>query len=218
MNPLNLSNPRASLPCASFAQRCHAALMARVSPRQDELVATWKARLLTPLRGTVLEIGPGTGPNLKYYDPSVTWIGIEPNPAMHPYLHAEAARLGRAVTLRAAQGDRLPADEASVDAVVSTLVLCSVADPVGMVREIRRVLKPGGQFLFVEHVAAPRSTQLRQWQRWLRPLWRRLGDGCHPDRETWVTLEQAGFAQVDIHHFTLPAFLVGPHIAGVAIK
>lgn len=197
-------------------QRVFAWCMARTG--QSELVADRKRALLSNLQGNVLEIGPGTGPNLAYYAPGIRWIGIEPNPHMHSYLRAEAARLGLAVDLRTGTAERLAAADAGVDAVVSTLVLCSVADLPGTLREIRRVLRPGGQFVFIEHVAARRGTGLRRRQSLIRPLWRVIGDGCHPDREIGAAIAQAGFAQVDYQDFTIPVPIVGPHIAGRAVK
>lgn len=205
-------------PRAGWYQRLYAALMAHTSPHYDRLVEDRKEALFTPLTGVILEIGPGTGPNLKYFQPDTHWIGVEPNPAMHPYLRQEAEELGRPIELRSLQGDRLPAEDASVDAVVSTLVLCTVPDPVATVGEIVRVLKPGGRFVFIEHVAAPPHTGLRRLQRWVRPLWRRMADGCHPDRETGRTIGQAGFSHVELERFSLPVGIVKPHIAGVAFK
>jgi ubiquinone/menaquinone biosynthesis C-methylase UbiE len=80
------------------------------------------------------------------------------------------------------------------------------------------VLRPGGQFVFIEHVAAPEGTWLRRTQRWLKPIWSRLGEGCQPDRETWVALERAGFAKLDYSTFKAPVPLVSPQIMGVAVK
>jgi SAM-dependent methyltransferase len=139
---------------AGWYQRLFAWGMARSSTAHSALVAEHKRALLSSLQGDVLEIGPGTGPNLAYYAPGIRWIGVEPNPHMHPYLRREAERLGLTVDLRTGTAERLIAADASVDAVVSTLVLCSVADLPGTLREIRRVLRPGGPFVFIEHVAA----------------------------------------------------------------
>lgn len=193
-------------------------MLSRGSGRHERHVADRKRALLGDLHGTMLEIGPGTGVNLNYYPAGIRWIGIEPNPFMHPYLRKEADRLGLRVELRDGTAERLDFADGSLDAVVSTLVLCSVRDLAGTLGEIRRVLKPGGRFVFLEHVAAPAATWLRRVQRWVRPPWRALADGCCPDRETWLVLENAGFAQVNYERFRVPIPIASPHIAGLAIK
>lgn len=137
---------------------------------------------------------------------------------MHPYLRRQAERLGREIEIRQGAAERLDVKDASVDAVVSTLVLCSVTDQPATLAEVLRVLRPGGRFVFLEHVAAPRGTWRRLFQRALRPLWSMLGDGCQPDRETWRAIEQAGFAQVTCDHFRVPVPIVSPHVAGWATK
>ena len=203
---------------AGLAKRFHAWLMLKISETYEERSRERKLALFEDISGTVLEIGPGTGPNLKYYPANIYWIGIEPNPFMHVHLKAEAQRLGLPIELRGGSAERLEAEDGSVDAVVSTLVLCSVADLAHTFREIRRVLKPGGRFYFLEHVAARRGTALRSVQRLIRPLWSALGDGCQPDRETWSVLETAGFSRLEYEHFTMKIPITGPHIAGVAVK
>lgn len=203
---------------AGWYQRIHAHIMEQGKRSYEPLVRERKQALFGSLHGAVLEIGPGTGPNLAYYPQHTRWIGVEPNPHMHPYLYAEAARHGIAVELRSGSAERLPADDASVDVVVSTLVLCSVGDVAQTLREVRRVLKPGGRFVFVEHVAAPRGSRLRTVQNLIQPLWTPLADGCHPNRETWNDIEQAGFVDVRVEHFRLPVGPAGPHIAGVAVR
>ncbi len=203
---------------ASLYKRLFAYVMAKSSTQYDGMVADRKRSLLSGLHGSVLEIGAGTGPNLAYYSPDVQWLGIEPNPAMFPYAQREAQRLGRTVELRQGASERLEVPSDSMDAVVSTLVLCSVRDPRQTLQEILRVLKPGGQFVFIEHVAAPRETRLRRLQQVVRPVWQLWADGCQTDRETWTVIENAGFAQVQLDHFRLDAPLVGPHIAGRAVK
>jgi SAM-dependent methyltransferase len=137
---------------------------------------------------------------------------------MHPYLRATAAEHGLAVDLRLGQAEALPAADASLDAVVSTLVLCSVHDLQRTLAEVHRVLRPGGRFLFVEHVAAPEGSRLRIVQDLIRPPWQLFSDGCHPNRETGHAIEQAGFAEVQYELFTLPLPVIGPHIAGYAGK
>jgi SAM-dependent methyltransferase len=192
--------------------------LSRFHGRYERLVALRKRALFDGLAGTVLEIGPGTGANFAYYPPDIRWIGIEPNPFMHPYLLAAAARAGLSIDIHDGTADRIDLEDESADTVVSTLVLCSVPDVSGALREIQRVLRPGGRFLFIEHVAALPGTWLRRTQRMLRPLVRTLADGCHLDRDTSLAIERHGFAGVAYQRFRLPIPLVSPHIIGVATK
>ena len=208
----------ATIPKAGLLKRFHAWLVNRSSDAYEKLTKERKQKMLGELRGTVLELGPGTGVNLKFYSPEVKWIGVEPNPFMQDYLRKEAARLRREIDLRTLVAERLDVAGASVDVVVATLVLCSVADPARVLAEIQRVLKPGGQFIYIEHVADECGSRLRWWQDFLTPLWKRVGDGCHPNRETWKTIKAAGFARVETEHFRLPLGPVGTQIAGVAVK
>jgi SAM-dependent methyltransferase len=129
----------------SLYQRCFAWGLAAGGDAYERLVAIRKRELLGPLRGTVLEIGPGTGTNLAYLAPDVRWLGIEPNPHMERYLRREAEPLGRSIEVRSGTVERLDLMDASVDAVVSTLVLCSVPDQARALAEVRRVLRPGGR-------------------------------------------------------------------------
>jgi SAM-dependent methyltransferase len=199
-------------------QRFYAWALDRYNAPYERFMAERKGALFADLSGTVLEIGPGTGANLRHLPPSVQWLGVEPNPAMHGYLHAEAARQGRAVEVRQGSAEALPWPDGAVDAVLSTLVLCSVGDLAGTLAEIQRVLRPGGRFLFVEHVIAAPGTARRGVQRLLSPLWRRAADGCHPDRDTGAALHGAGFAEVHFERFEAPLPVVRPHIAGFARK
>lgn len=203
---------------SNCGKRLFAWLMAAESGTYDSAVGDRKQTLFANLQGNVLEIGPGTGPNLSYYPHDIHWIGIEPNPFMYPYLQKEAERLGLDIDLRSGSAERLEAEDNSMDAVVSTLVLCSVPDLASTLQEVLRVLKPGGRFLFIEHVAAPRGTWLRKVQSGIRPIWKVIADGCHPDRETWIALENAGFESVNYQHFQAPFPIVSPHIVGVATK
>ena len=202
----------------AWYKRFHARLIAAVSERHSREVESWKRDLVSPLRGTVVEIGPGTGANLSFLSPDVTWIGVEPNRHMERYLMAEALRLGRKVRLEVGVAEQLPFGDASVDAVLASLVLCTIRDVPRALQEIRRVLRVGGRFVFIEHVAAPSGSWGRRVQRLIRRPWGVLGDGCHPDRETWRAIEGAGFRSVELTHFRIPVPIVGPHIAGVAIR
>jgi len=202
--------------CWQWAQ---ALIQARLNGKYELSVAARKQSLFAGIRGDVLEIGPGTGVNLVYLPVGIRWIGIEPNKFMHGYLKELGLKLGLSIEIRLGTAEQLPVADNSIDAVISTQVLCSVADPARVLSEIQRVLKPGGRFLFVEHVAAAPGTGLRRWQRLARPISALIGDGCHPDRETWTDIEQAGFALIQLEHFEIEsAVLTKPHIAGVAMK
>lgn len=202
-------------------RRCLFAWMhARGEGTLHRLYGERKRSLLSDLEGDVLEIGPGPGCNFPYFPPGIRWTGVEPNPWMHRWIRAGAARAGFEASIIDGEAERLPAAGRAFDAVVATLVLCSVADPASALGEILRVLRPGGRFVFIEHVAAPAGSRLRRRQHLVAPLWRALADGCHPDRETWVPLEAAGFARLPIERFEVrvPFGIVGPHISGVAVK
>jgi SAM-dependent methyltransferase len=201
---------------ARWYKRLLAWALSQTNRRYDAMVADEKRTLLAPLDGTVLEIGPGGGNNLPFLRRGVHWIGVEPNPFFHDRLRARGERLGIDVDVRAATAEALPVADQSVDAVVSSLVLCSVGDVEATLREVRRVLRPGGRFVFIEHVAAPRGTGLRRVQHALSPLWGAFSDGCHVDRDTGRLIEAAGFSDVTLHNFRLPVPIMGPHIAGVA--
>lgn len=198
-------------------QRLFAALLARGSRRIEPHLADRKRRLLGDLRGDVLEVGPGTGINFPYFGPEVRWVGVEPNRQMVPYLRRAAAARGLPIEVREGTAERLPAADGSADAVVATHVLCSVDDVAAALQEVRRVLRPGGQFVFLEHVGAPPGTGLRRVQRLVKPVWRRLAAGCQPDRDTLAAIERAGFAGVEAESFRVPTLSVaGPHVAGRA--
>lgn len=202
----------------SLHRRLFAWFMDRVGERYEELVKERKRRLLDGLEGTVVEIGPGTGPNLRHLDEGVRWIGIEPNPWMDSYLAREARRRGRRIHLIRGRAESLCLADASVDAVLSTLVLCSVDPLDSALAEIHRVLKPGGRLVFIEHVGAPQGSWLRRLQRWIRPAWRRVADGCRPDRDTGQRIREAGFRRLELDTFRLPLPVVAPHVAGTAWK
>ena len=210
-------------PGRDLRRRMMARIYTKVQRKHDEHVADRKRELLARLSGTVLEIGPGTGVNFQYLPRAVTrWIGIEPNPHMHAELREVGARHDVATEFRTVSTEGMAVDDASVDAVLSTLVLCSVPDPSAVLRDVRRILVPGGRFVFLEHVASPRGTGLRRVQWLAKPLWRYIADGCCPDRELAQAIRDAGFARLELDEFRVPKSvvpsLVSPHIAGVAVK
>lgn len=196
--------------------RWFAAVMRLSSRHHEPLVSHYKKRLLAPLAGRVLEIGPGNGVNTAYYQVGVHWVGYEPN----SYLAADIPlRPDWELRQRPFGEPEEGGQEAgSYDAAVATLVLCSVPNPDECLAEIYARLKPGGQFVFVEHVAGPRGSSQRWWQDRLCPCWRWTAGGCHPNRETEAAILRAGFRIEQIDRFELGLGPAGPHIAGCARK
>jgi ubiquinone/menaquinone biosynthesis C-methylase UbiE len=180
--------------------------------------AARKRAALGALTGTVLEIGAGAGANFGYFRRGIRWLGLEPNPRRRGELARTAARYGQHAPVLAAPAERIPLGDASVDAVAATVVLCSVADQDAVLAEVRRVLRPGGRFVFFEHVAAPAGTWARLLQRCVAPVTRRFDGGCDPGRETWRAIEAAGFREVDASWYTgRPGFgLYQRYFGGVA--
>jgi len=182
------------------------------------MMAARKRALFGSISGTVIEIGPGAGPNIALYPRGIQWIGIEPNRFLHPYLRKTMQNAETSGEIRTGRAETMDFPTGSVDAVVGTLVLCSVPDVPRVLAEILRVLRPGGRYYFIEHVAAPGGTGMRTVQRLSRPIWTRLAGGCHPDRETWLSLEAAGFEELKYERFRLPVPVASPHIAGYGRK
>jgi len=181
---------------------------------------------------TVCEIGSGSAPNSAYYvnaprgPKALDWVAVDPNDAARAYAEANVAKHnggdGRRREIRArfvhGVGEALPLPDASVDVVVSTLTLCSVLDQRRTLREIRRVLKPGGRFLFLEHVLS-RDPNLAKVQIALTPMQISVADGCHLDRRTLDEIETSGlFASVNAEYYELDGFwVIAPQVAGIAV-
>ena len=164
-------------------------------------------RLLVPqAQGRVLEVGMGTGRNLPFYDRQRVSlvVGVDPAMQMHRLAQRRSRQAGIAVELMGLSAEHLPATDASFDTVVCTYTLCSIPDPLKALREMRRVLVPGGRLLFCEHGRAPDET-VRRWQDRLQPLWGALAGGCHLGRDVPALLEAAGFAAT-----MQSAYLAGP--------
>lgn len=177
-----------------------------------------KKALFADLPDTVVEIGPGPGTNLRYYRPGTRVIAVEPAPHMHRALRKAARRHDIELDLHPLNAEVLDLDDASVDAVVATLVLCSVGDPREVLSEVRRVLRPGGTFIFLEHVSADPGTTLHRIQGWLRRPWAWAFEGCELRRNTGAIIRAAGFDSVDEERFRVSSALLpfSPHVAGVA--
>lgn len=153
-----------------------------------------KRRALVPLaKGRVLEIGIGTGRNLPFYDRSQLsqLVGVDPAMQMHRLAKKRSEEAGLNVELMGLSAEKLPVPDDSFDTVVCTYTLCSIPDPAQALAEVRRVLKPGGQFLFCEHGRAP-DANVARWQDRLQPLWMPLAGGCHLDRDVPLLLRNAG--------------------------
>ena len=150
------------------------------------------------LTGTIVELGPGTGPNLRYYNPAARVIAVEPNPVMRDKLAANARQIGLDVDIRSVRGERIDVADATADAVICTLVLCGVDDPVQVIDEAYRILKPGGFFFFIEHVVAPEDSTTRKVQRAVKVPHRWMFNGCEVDRNTAKLLRESAFESVDI--------------------
>lgn len=202
----------------TLAQRWVHFIFRRGNKVYENVVQQRKRQLLSNLSGTVLEIGPGAGANLKYLPADVHFIGVEPSLLMRDSLKLEAQGLGRKIDIFDGSAGRLPVADASADAVISTLVLCSVPSVDGALREVFRVLKPGGKFIFIEHVAAPRGSVYRLFQKLVRPVWLRMNDHCDPVRETGESIRAGGFINVTYDEFRTKFPVVSPHIGGTAQK
>ena len=181
-----------------------------------------KEQLFADLPEVVVEFGSGPGTNLRYLRPGTRLLAVEPNPAMHASLRQAAAERGVELELLPHSADAIPLEDASVDAVICTLVLCTVPDPAAALAEAHRILTPGGRFLFIEHVAADPGTNrvLATQQRVLRRPWRWLFEGCELHRATGELVEAAGFSSVELRAGTAqPALLpVAPMVWGTATR
>jgi SAM-dependent methyltransferase len=195
-------------------------LLAKFEDDFHEETGPMKQERMKDLQGTVVEIGPGNGINFQYYPDGVNVIAVEPNPFMHDRLKEHAALSKAHVQLEGKFLHDLDIAPDSIDAVVCTLVLCTVPDPKAIMEEVLRILKPGGKYIFIEHVAAPAGTTKRKVQNFLFKPWRWLFEGCETNRDTGALLQSVGFSQVDMDCFDSKAMPppVSPGIVGVAVK
>jgi ubiquinone/menaquinone biosynthesis C-methylase UbiE len=195
-------------------RRLEAWALHRFSHRYNRKTDSIKRELLMQVAGRVLEIASGTGANLAYYRKDIEWTGLDPNPHAHRYALQTAQRLGLHAMTQAGRAEALPFESGSFDSVVATLTLCSVQDPAAALREVRRILRPGGRFFFLEHVAAPPHSPHRPVQERARP-WFRCLLGCNPALDTESLIRAAGFhlGPICAHQVDIP--VVRPHITGV---
>jgi len=167
-------------------------------------LAPYRQRVISLASGRVLEIGVGSGLNLPFYNSHATEIvGLDPHPKLIDMASHQASSVPAKILGGSAES--IPVDTASIDTVVTTWTLCTIPDVMAALREMRRVLKPRGQLLFVEHGLAPEEG-VRRWQHRLTPLWKGIAGGCHLDRPIAELVKNAGF---EIAHIET-GYMAGP--------
>jgi ubiquinone/menaquinone biosynthesis C-methylase UbiE len=203
--------------------RLLAAVYNRITrPSEEACLRQWRADLLHSLVGAVLEVGAGTGLNLPHYPRTLARLVLsEPDPYMRRRLQQRTRAEGwEQAEILAASLENLPLPADAFDAVVGTLVLCSVGRLDRALAEIRRVLKPGGRFVFIEHVAAEHRPRRLKWQHRIEPLWRPLAGNCHLTRRTADAIAAADLAIAGLKRESMRKAwpLVRPTIRGIALK
>ncbi|KAG3291968.1 methyltransferase like 7A, transcript variant X1 [Ictidomys tridecemlineatus] len=205
--------------------------MMKFSTTYNEQMAGKKQELFSKLQDfagpsgklSLLEVGSGTGTNFKFYPPGCRVTCVDPNPNFEKFLFksiAENRHLQFERFLVAAGENMHQVTDSSVDVVVCTTVLCSVENQEQMLREVCRVLRPGGAFFFIEHVADEHSTWNYFWQQVIEPAWYLVFDGCNLTRESWKALERASFSKLKLQHIQPPLSckVLRPHVYGYAVK
>jgi ubiquinone/menaquinone biosynthesis C-methylase UbiE len=171
---------------------------------RNAYLVPYRERTASAAEGRVLEIGIGSGLNLPFYGPQVREIlGLEPSPRLVAMARHAARESRSPVTFIEDSAEAIPLDGASIDTVVTTWTLCTIPGAVQALGEMRRVLKPGGQLLFVEHGLAPEES-VRKWQNRLTPLWKAIGGGCHLNRPIRNLIETAGFSITALENSYVP--------------
>ena len=172
-------------------------------------LAAHRARVVSRAKGRVLEIGIGSGLNLPFYATAVDeLVGLEPSARLADMARSAAVGSRLPVALLKGRAERIPLGDHLIDTAVTTWTLCSISDVAQALAEIRRVLKPGGQLLFVEHGLAPEE-QIRRWQHRLTPLWKPVSGGCHLDRPIARLIRDAGFGIETLN----TEYMAGPKLA-----
>jgi ubiquinone/menaquinone biosynthesis C-methylase UbiE len=192
----------------------------RLSGSMEKEVGVHRDELLAGLSGRVLEVGAGNGMNFGHYPATVTEVlALEPEPYLRDKAHAAARDAPVPVTVRDGVAHPLPAQDDEFDAAVASLVLCSVPDLDQAVAELRRVVTPGGELRFLEHVRSSRPRKARVQRALDRSgVWPRIGGGCHCARDTVAAIERNGFAIDRVRHMDIGPSVVhtNPHALGVA--
>ena len=171
---------------------------------KDEAVTARRSELIPQATGSVLEIGIGSGLNLPFYSTGVTDLrGVDPSAKLLSMAGKKIARAGFAVDLVCESAERLSLESKSVDTVVTTWTLCSIPNPLQALQEMKRVLKPGGHLLFIEHGFSP-DPKVHAWQHRINPIWRIIGGGCNLDRRIDELIISAGFQIARLQTTYLP--------------
>nr|XP_008510649.1 PREDICTED: methyltransferase-like protein 7A [Equus przewalskii] len=223
LNFLGLWNRICKIWFPRFLERFTVTYNEQMASKKRELFSNLQEFVGSSGKLSLLEVGCGTGANFKYYPPGCRVTCIDPNPNFEKFLIKSVAENRHVQFERfvVAAGENMhQVADGSADAVVCTLVLCSVENQEQILQEVRRVLRPGGAFYFMEHVAAERSTWNYFWQQVLHPVWYLVFDGCTLTRETWKALERANFSKLKMQHLQAPLSweLLRPHIYGYAVK
>ncbi len=212
------------MPVQRISHPLFARYYARISPAMDKGgMAAHRRQILHGLTGPVIEIGAGNGLNFAHYPAGVTRVlAIEPDPHLREIARRNATKAPVPVEVRDGVAEELPVEDAAFHAAVAALVLCSVADQHTALREIHRVLRPGGKLRFLEHVRAS-TPALRGVQRLLdATIWPALAGGCHTGRDTAIAIEEAGFAVDQLDRFRFPdtrlTMPATPHLRGTATR
>lgn len=187
----------------SFYQRYVIPRLTHLAMRQKQLLP-FRQRVISAAEGRVLEIGIGSGLNFPFYSDAVTSvIGLEPSSELLRMARARAAGAAAPITLLDASAETIPLDSGSIDTVVTTWTLCTIPNVAQALTEMRRVLRPGGALLFVEHGRAPEPGVAR-WQDRLDPLWSRLAGGCHLNRKMDELITGSGFRIEALENARIP--------------
>jgi ubiquinone/menaquinone biosynthesis C-methylase UbiE len=212
------------MPSQRVSHPVFARFYARISTGMEQQgVSVHRRSLLAGLRGTVLEAGAGNGLNFPHYPGSVTRVlAIEPEPHLRALAESRARQASLPITVTAGRAEELPADDREFDAVVATLMLCSVPSPALALAEMRRVLRAGGELRFMEHVRAEEPGLRRMQCLADATCWPCCFGGCHASRDPVAAISAAGFEIRELASYRLPdtrfPWPTAPHVRGVAVR
>lgn len=188
--------------------------------RAQKIEAPYRERIASEARGEVLEVGAGTGFNFPHYRVASRVVAIEPGPSMRSFAQRRASGVTVPVEVLPGNAHALEFPDATFDTAIFSLVLCTIPDPARALSEAKRVLRPGGEIRFYEHVRSKDRAIAAKQDRWLKP-WRAFNRGCHPNRDTVAEITRAGFLFAVLDEFDLIARgvpkVVRPHAIGTAI-